>query len=138
MFNINILTLILSFPEGADILANTLDKSQSLPSGHSQRPHIIYKINAFFPNLCISYGNLRIFNLIYVPICIRIAVKDIVYVLVTPSFYILSITAIVIVIGTLFFVIIFFFHVVCFLILVQNYIIMPNSMFVLKINLDFI
>ena len=48
MFNINILTLILSFPEGADILANTLDKSQSLPSGHSQRPHIIYKINAFF------------------------------------------------------------------------------------------
>ena len=51
MFNINILTLILSFPEGTDILANTLDKSQSLPSRHSQRPHINYKINAFFSKL---------------------------------------------------------------------------------------
>jgi len=51
MFNINIVTLILSFPEGADILANTLDKSQSLPSGHSQGPHIIYKISVSFQNL---------------------------------------------------------------------------------------
>ncbi len=137
MFNINIMTLILSFPGGADILANTLDKSQSLPSGHSQRPPIIYKTNAFLPNLYISLGNLYIFNLIYVPICIRIAVKDIVYILVTPSFYILSIAAIVIVIGT-FFVIIFFFHVVCFLFLVQNYIIMPNTMFVVRIIIVFI
>lgn len=48
MFNINIMTLILSFPEGTDILANTLDKSQSLPSRHSQRPHIVYKISFFF------------------------------------------------------------------------------------------
>lgn len=37
--------------EGADILANTLDKSQSLPSGHSQGPHIIYKISVSFQNL---------------------------------------------------------------------------------------
>lgn len=79
-----------------------------------------------------------IFNLICIPICIRIAVKDIIYVLVTPSFYILNITAIVIVIGTLFFVILFFFHVVCFLILVQNYILTPNTLFVLRIILDFI
>lgn len=52
MFNINIVTLILSFPEGADILANTLDKSQSLPSGHSQRPHIFYKISVFPKTYC--------------------------------------------------------------------------------------
>lgn len=57
MFNINIVTLILSFPEGADILANTLDKSQSLPSGHSQRPHIVYKISVF-SKLIISLENL--------------------------------------------------------------------------------
>lgn len=110
MFNINIVTLSLSFPEGADILANTLDKSQSLPSGHCQRPHLIYKINVFFPSLCISFGNLHIFNLIYIPICIRITIKDIINVLITPSFYILSITSVVVFIGTLFFIIVFFFH----------------------------
>ena len=110
MFNINIMTLILSFPEGTDILANTLDKSQSLPSRHSQRPHIVYKISFFSPNSYISYENLHIFNLIDVPICIRITIKDIINVLITPSFYILSITSVVVFIGTLFFIIVFFFH----------------------------
>ena len=110
MFNINIVTLSLSFPEGADILANTLDKSQNSPSGHSQRPHIVCKISVFSPHLYISYGSLHIFNLIDVPICIRITIKDIIYVLVTPSFYILSITSIIVFIGTIFFVIVFFFH----------------------------
>ena len=60
MFNINIVTLILSFPEGADILANTLDKSQSLPSRHSQRPHIVYKISVFPKTYCKFLGFIHI------------------------------------------------------------------------------